>query len=161
MNRIEAQTILTDCTDFSLDEQLRQCILVTRQKWRDKPLQFEAELAPCTYHGSEALVKEIWLNLLDNAAKFSPENGTISVTLHCELGRPVVAVTDQAAVWTPRPAAISLSSSIRGHQPQDARQRLGPCHGTKNSRPARRRCHCGQPPRQRQLLYGCFEMNIA
>ena len=60
LNRIEAQTILTDCTDFSLDEQLRQCILVTRQKWRDKPLQFEAELAPCTYHGSEALVKEIW-----------------------------------------------------------------------------------------------------
>ena len=95
MNRIEAQTILTDCTDFALDEQLRQCILVTRQKWRDKPLQFEAELAPCTYHGSEALVKEIWLNLLDNAAKFSPENGTISVTLHREQGSPVVAVTDQ------------------------------------------------------------------
>ena len=95
LNRIEAQTILTDCTDFSLDEQLRQCILVTRQKWRDKPLQFEAALAPCTYHGSEALVKEIWLNLLDNAAKFSPENGTISVTLHCEQGRLVVAVTDQ------------------------------------------------------------------
>ena len=94
LNRIEAQTILTDCTDFSLDEQLRQCILVTRQKWRDKPLQFEAALASCTYHGSEALVKEIWLNLLDNAAKFSPENGTISVTLHCEQGRPVVAVTD-------------------------------------------------------------------
>lgn len=94
LNRIEAQTILTDCTDFSLDEQLRQCILVTRQKWRDKPLQFEATLAPCTYHGSEALVKEIWLNLLDNAAKFSPENGTISVTLHCEQGSSVVAVTD-------------------------------------------------------------------
>lgn len=72
LNRIEAQTILTDCTDFSLDEQLRQCILVTRQKWREKPLQFEAELAPCTYHGSEALVKEIWLNLLDNAAQVQP-----------------------------------------------------------------------------------------
>ena len=95
LNRIEAQTILTDCTDFSLDEQLRQCILVTRQKWRDKPLQFEAELAPCTYHGSEALVKEIWLNLLDNAAKFSPESGIIGVTLHREQGSPVVAVTDQ------------------------------------------------------------------
>ena len=94
LNRVESQTILTDKACFSLDEQLRQCILVTRQKWRDKPLQFEAELAPCTYHGSEALVKEIWLNLLDNAAKFSPENGTISVTLHCEQGRPVVAVTD-------------------------------------------------------------------
>ena len=94
LNRVESQTILTDKAAFPLDEQLRQCILVTRQKWRDKPLQFEAALAPCTYHGSEALVKEIWLNLLDNAAKFSQENGTISVTLHCEQGRPVVAVTD-------------------------------------------------------------------
>mgnify|MGYP002726218188 CR=1 FL=1 len=45
-------------------------------------------------------------------------------------------------------------------QPQDARQRLGPCHGTKNSRTARRRCHCGQPPRQRQLLYSSFAVNI-
>ena len=34
-------------------------------------------------------------DLLDNAAKFSPENGTISVTLHREQGSPVVAVTDQ------------------------------------------------------------------
>ena len=68
---------------------------MTRQKWRDKPLQFEAELAPCTYHGSETLVKEIWLNLLDNAAKFSPKSGIISVTLHSEQGSPVVAVTDQ------------------------------------------------------------------
>ena len=95
LNRIEAQTILTDCTDFSLDEQLRQCILVTRQKWRDKPLQFEAALAPCTYHGSEALVKEIWLNLLDNAAKFSPEGGTVAVNLRKAKSALMVSVTDQ------------------------------------------------------------------
>lgn len=162
MNRIEAQTILTDCTDFSLDEQLRQCILVTRQKWRDKPLQFEAALASCTYHGSEALVKEIWLNLLDNAAKFSPENGTISVTLHCEQGRPVVAVTDRGCGMDAETCCHIFEQFYQGDTShRTPGQRLGPCHGTKNSRTARRRCHCGQPPRQRQLLYGCFEMNIA
>ena len=95
LNRIEAPTILTDRAPLPLDEQLRQCVLVTQQKWRDKPLQFDANLPTCTYNGSEALLKEIWLNLLDNAAKFSPENGVIGVTLRQEPGQVVVAVTDQ------------------------------------------------------------------
>ena len=88
LNRIEAQTILTDCTDFSLDEQLRQSVLVTQQKWRQKELDFDADLAPAEYTGSEGLLKEVWLNLLDNAAKFSPEGGTVAVNLRKEKKRP-------------------------------------------------------------------------
>ena len=95
LNRIESQTILTDTAPFSLDEQLRQCVLVTQQKWRTKQLQFDANLPACTYTGSETLLKEVWLNLLDNAAKFSPNGSTVGVTLRKEPGSVVVAVTDQ------------------------------------------------------------------
>ena len=69
LNRVESQTILTDKACFSLDEQLRQSVLVTQQKWRQKELDFDADLAPAEYTGSEGLLKEVWLNLLDNAAK--------------------------------------------------------------------------------------------
>lgn len=95
LNRVESQTILNDRTEFLLDEQLRQSVLVTQQKWRDKPLTFDADIAPCRYNGSEVLLKEIWLNLLDNAAKFSPDGGVIGVTLRKEQGGVVVSVTDQ------------------------------------------------------------------
>ena len=95
LNRIEAQTILTDTAPVSLDEQLRQCVLVTQQKWRAKHLKFDANLPTCTYTGSEALLKEVWLNLLDNAAKFSHDSATVGVTLREEPGSVVVAVTDQ------------------------------------------------------------------
>ena len=95
LNRIEAQTILTDRADFALDEQLRQSVLVTQQKWRGKALDFKAELPACNYNGSETLLKEVWLNLLDNAAKFSPDGGTIGVTLREEQGHVVVSITDQ------------------------------------------------------------------
>ena len=95
LNRVESQKILTDRANFALDEQLRQSILVTQQKWRGKALDFKAELPACTYNGSETLLKEVWLNLLDNAAKFSPDSGTIGVTLREEQGSVVVSVTDQ------------------------------------------------------------------
>ena len=95
LNRVESQTILTDKAAFPLDEQLRQGVLVTQQKWRQKELDFDADLAPAEYTGSEGLLKEVWLNLLDNAAKFSPEGGTVAVNLRKEKSALMVSVTDQ------------------------------------------------------------------
>lgn len=95
LNRIESQTILTDKAPFRLDEQLRQSVLVTQQKWRTKELEFSADLPEVFYTGSEALLKEVWLNLLDNAAKFSPEGGTVGVTLRQTKNALTVSVTDQ------------------------------------------------------------------
>ena len=95
LNRVESQTILTDKACFSLDEQLRQSVLVTQQKWRQKELDFDADLVPAEYTGSEGLLKEVWLNLLDNAAKFSPEGGTVAVNLRKEKSALMVSVTDQ------------------------------------------------------------------
>lgn len=94
LNRIESQTILTDRTDFPLDEQLRQTVLVTQQKWKEKALDFDLTLPFCTYNGNEALLKELWLNLLDNAAKFSPDGGSVVVNLRIEKDGIVLSVTD-------------------------------------------------------------------
>lgn len=95
LNRVESQTILIDKAAFPLDEQLRQSVLVTQQKWRQKELDFDADLAPAEYTGSEGLLKEVWLNLLDNAAKFSPEGGTVAVNLRKEKSALMVSVIDQ------------------------------------------------------------------
>ena len=77
LGRVEAQTILTGVTEFDLTEQLRQVILLMEQKWRSKEIdiQFDGEELMCS--GNEALLKEVWVNLLDNAVKFSPPGGTL------------------------------------------------------------------------------------
>lgn len=94
LNRVESQSILRDKETFRLDEQIRQSVLVTEQKWRDKSLDFQVDLEEVEYNGNPALLKEVWLNILDNAAKFSPGGEVIGVTLHQKDGHLIAAITD-------------------------------------------------------------------
>ncbi len=94
LNRIESQSILRDKETFRLDEQIRQCVLVSEQKWKEKELDYQIELQEISYTGNEALLKEVWLNILDNAAKFSPEKETITVILWQKENEISVSITD-------------------------------------------------------------------
>ena len=94
LSKIESQTILTEQTSFPLDEQIRQAILVTDRKWHNKKLGFSAELPEFQYYGNASLLSEVWINLLDNAAKFSPEEGDISVLLRTEESYVIISIVD-------------------------------------------------------------------
>lgn len=94
LNRIETQGLLTEREALRLDEQLRRSILAAEQRWRGRGIRFVAELAPCTVCGSASMLKEIWLNLLDNAAKFSDPGGAVAVSLREEDGAALVGIAD-------------------------------------------------------------------
>ena len=94
LSRIENQAILRDRETFRLDEQIRQSVLVTEQKWKDKSVIFQVDLEEIEYNGNPALLKEVWLNILDNAAKFSPDGDTVGVTLRQKNDRLIAAITD-------------------------------------------------------------------
>ncbi len=114
LNRIESQAILTDKEPVRVDEQIRQSILVTGQKWHDKELDFKVDLAEATCQGNPALLKEVWLNILDNAAKFSPEGGVIGVTLHKKGGEIIAAITDQGTGMDEKTASHIFEQFYQG-----------------------------------------------
>ena len=95
LGRVESQTILTGVTEFNLTEQLRQVILLMEQKWRSKEIdiRFDGEELMCS--GNEAQLKEVWVNLLDNAVKFSPPGGAVEISLRQEGDDLVTAVRDE------------------------------------------------------------------
>lgn len=82
LTSLENQNIVTEKTEFSLDEQLRTCMLALEPIWAEKKLDIDMELQDIVYYQNASLLGHIWANLIDNAVKFTPENG--SVTVSCE-----------------------------------------------------------------------------
>ncbi len=79
LTRVENQTILTDLSAFNLSEQLRASLLLLETKWESKSLELSLSFDELTIEANEELLKEVWINLLDNAVRFSPERGTVTV----------------------------------------------------------------------------------
>ncbi len=81
LTRVENQTILTDVVVFNLSEQIRSSILLLADKWEKKQLEFKANFGEYSISANEELLKQVWINLLDNAIKFSPDGGIIEVNI--------------------------------------------------------------------------------
>lgn len=82
LSKYEHLEIITEKTHFCLDEQIRRTVLLLEPKWSAKNLTLDLDLATVQYFGNEDLLQQIWLNLLDNAIKFTPPEGEIHLTLN-------------------------------------------------------------------------------
>ena len=91
LTKVENQAILTDKSEYNLSEQLRTCVLLLEGKWERKRLEPELDFDEIRIEGSEELLKEVWINLLDNAVKFAPEGS--SILLKAEETPEAVTVT--------------------------------------------------------------------
>ena len=101
LSKLENQTIVTDREDYPLDEQLRRCVLLLEKQWSEKALEPDIDLEAVTYRGNEEMMNHVWVNLLNNAIKFSPQGGTLTVRLVREGDAAVCSVGDQGPGMDP------------------------------------------------------------
>lgn len=94
LSKIESQAIPVKKEAFRLDEQIRQAILTLETRWSEKEIDLAAELEKVSYTGNENLMLHIWLNLIDNAIKFSPQRGSILICLKASKQNVLVSVRD-------------------------------------------------------------------
>ncbi len=78
-----------------LDELIQQVLATHQLAARDKRLRFSGSLAPITVTGGREELTTVVNNLVSNAIKFSPEGGTVSLTLSLEGRLAVLDVADQ------------------------------------------------------------------
>ena len=101
MTKVENRRILTDVTTFNLSEQLRNCVLLLEEKWTKKDLNWDIDLDEHMIAGNEELLREVWVNLLDNAIKFSPAGETVTITVQEEQEQTQVSVTNRGSEIDP------------------------------------------------------------
>ena len=81
LSKLEHQNALNSPVTYRLDEQIREVLVLLEPKWSQKQIYFDINMQDITYTGQQALLFQVWSNLLGNAIKFSNPNGKISIQL--------------------------------------------------------------------------------
>lgn len=97
LTKVENQTILTDVRKFNLSEQIRSCLLLLESKWDEKALEIHADFPEVEYTGNPELLKQVWVNLIDNAVKFADRCGTIRIDISQSGDAIMVSIADTGA----------------------------------------------------------------
>jgi len=80
--------------NYSLDEQLRQVILLLGPQLQKKQLITSVDLEKINIISNEEMLHHVWINLLENAIKFSQEGEIIKVSLELQKNNAHVSISD-------------------------------------------------------------------
>lgn len=94
LSKLTAQQIVTNSEQYDLSEQLRQCSIILSKKWLDKKNEFSGNFPPTMYLGNKEMMQHLWLNLLDNAIKYTPVGGEISAEVYSDNHNVIVKIAD-------------------------------------------------------------------
>ena len=102
LNKLENQQIFPQPKEFDLGEQLCECLLVFEDAWEAKNLEIETDIQDDVRIQSDPeLLSLVWNNLISNAVKFTPEGGTVRLSMKAEETCVRVSVSDTGCGMTP------------------------------------------------------------
>lgn len=94
LSSLEADRVSLYTNRFRLDRQLQHVVLACEPQWLAKNIQIQLDASELEVEGAEDLLSQVWMNLLHNSIKFTPEGGEIGISLTTDADRAVVTVTD-------------------------------------------------------------------
>ena len=106
LSKLTAQSIVTDIEEYDLGEQLRECSVILSGKWLQKNMEFDVSLDHVMYSGNKEMMQHLWINLLDNAVKYTPEGGKVTVSVSEENDYAIVKIADTGE---------GMSKEVRDH----------------------------------------------
>ena len=108
MSRLEAGEILVERTRFDFTEMTRTTVDQMRLLAEEKNLELRFESTkPVEFEGDPLRLKQIVVNLVDNAIKYTPPGGSVSVSTFPQDGRVVLEVAD-TGIGVPKDATSQI-----------------------------------------------------
>ncbi len=115
LNRLENQEIFPNAREYDLSEQLCLCLLQFETVWEKSCIEIETEITDSvTVKADAELLELVWNNLLSNAFKFTPNGGTVSVSLTATERHAIVTVRDTGCGMTPEVGAHIFEKFYQG-----------------------------------------------
>ena len=97
LSTLESNAQPLTVTSFPLDKQIQNAVLMLEPQWADKKIDLSLSLEKIIYSGDEGLLTQMWINLIHNAIKFTPEEGEISITLANDEKEVICRISDTGA----------------------------------------------------------------
>jgi signal transduction histidine kinase len=94
LSKLEAQQVVIDKREFYLDEQIKKCAIVLFRELEKKQITLNMELPKVKYYGNPELIQQIWMNLISNAIKFTPQKGEITIIIVAKEKHIIVDISD-------------------------------------------------------------------
>lgn len=79
---------------YALDKQIRSVVLLCEPQWSGKQINIMVDLANVTVQADANLMNQVWLNLLINSIKFTPDGGSISLKLSEQGKQAIFSISD-------------------------------------------------------------------
>ena len=93
LNKID-NTEIMEVSEYSLDDQLREAVILLESRFDEKNIKVEVNVEEFQIESSKSLLMSVWTNLLDNAVKFTDENGEIVVSLKSCGDKATIIISD-------------------------------------------------------------------
>lgn len=94
LSKIETQGILSGKSRFNVSEQIRGCVLLLEKKWSQKQLSPVLDFDEHELLANEDMLKQVWLNLIDNAIKFAEPKSELLINAATVENGLLVTVTN-------------------------------------------------------------------
>lgn len=82
LSKLNNQEIITNKQEIEVAEQIRKVISLLEPKWAKKDIKINVSLEEKTFLGDEDLIFQVWVNIIDNAIKFSNIGESIDIKIY-------------------------------------------------------------------------------
>jgi len=106
LTTLESEQQQLDSKRYRLDAQLESIVLACEPQWLEKELELELELEEVEIVASEEMLSQVWVNLIHNAIKFTPAQGSIKIALQ-SVGSEIKVKIEDSGI------GISLEDQLR------------------------------------------------
>lgn len=91
---LEAENMRVNPQLYRLDKQIRRVILACEPQWLSKNIEMEVAVDELVILADEDLLSQVWINLIHNSIKFTPDGGRICISLRTEHEQAAFRIAD-------------------------------------------------------------------